>query len=469
MRSLKHTYTQFIFFSLTVLSLTSIAHLPVRGQNSLLVIRGGAVVDVVKGQILQDQDVFIQNSKIKKISTRGKLHIPPSAKIIEAEGQYLIPGLIDMHVHYMDWVPELTVNHGVTSVRDMANQITWILALKRSQEIGLLDLQGVDWFSRTGPRILVAGVINTHPNGQSHHYQATSTGDALKAVDWMLAAGADAGLKLHMGISLEHLQAICKKANTLGIRVSSHLPPTIPVRKAISSGLDGLEHSADLPKQTESQALSTIQTMINQNVYWTPTLLNKWKDVVEITPEDAQYIDSILNEPGLAYLPEMKRKVLKVLHPLGGRAQLQKGERAQQFKFLFRLIKAYVDGGGKLLAGSDTPSHFLSGFALHQEMALFVDQVGMTPLQALQTATVNAADYLQRTDLGRLEVGTQADIVLLEKNPLTNIRNTRTISTVILGGKAVSMTYHANFLPLIMRPIMPHSKVFYGQELLEKE
>jgi imidazolonepropionase-like amidohydrolase len=102
-------------------------------------------------------------------------------------------------------------------------------------------------------------------------------------------------------------------------------------------------------------------------------------------------------------------------------------------------------------------------------MALFVDQIGMTPLQALQTATVNAADYLQRTDLGRLEVGTQADIVLLEKNPLTNIRNTRTISTVILGGKAIPMTYHANFAPLIMRPIMPHSRVFYGQELLKKE
>ena len=115
MRSLKYTYTQFMFFSLTVLFLTSIAHLPVQGQNSLLVIRGGAVVDVVEGQILQDQDVFIQNSKIKKISKRGKLHIPPSAKIIEAEGQNLIHRLIDMHVHNNDWVHELTVNHGVTS------------------------------------------------------------------------------------------------------------------------------------------------------------------------------------------------------------------------------------------------------------------------------------------------------------------------------------------------------------------
>ena len=469
MQSLKHPYTKFICFSLTVLFLTSIVHLPVQGEDSLLVIRGGAVVDVVKGQILQDRVVFIRNSKIEKISQKGQLRIPPSAKIIEAQGQYLIPGLIDMHVHYMDWVPELTVNHGVTSVRDMANQITWILALKRSQEIGLLDLQGINWFSRTGPRILVAGVINTHPNGQSHHYQATSTADALKAVDWMLAAGADAGLKLHMGISLEHLQAICQKANTLGIRVSAHLPSTIPIRKAISSGLDGLEHSADLPKQTESQALSTIQIMINQNVYWTPTLLNKWKDVVEITSEDAQYIHSILNEPGLAYLPEMKRKVLKVLHPLGGRTQIQKGKRAQQLKFIFRLIKAYVDGGGRLLAGSDTPSYFLSGFALHQEMALLVDQVGMTPLQALQTATVNAADYLQRTDLGRIEAGTQADIVLLEKNPLADIRNTRTISAVILNGKAVSMTYNSDFVPLLVRPTMPHSRVFYGQELLENK
>jgi imidazolonepropionase-like amidohydrolase len=102
-------------------------------------------------------------------------------------------------------------------------------------------------------------------------------------------------------------------------------------------------------------------------------------------------------------------------------------------------------------------------------MALLVDQVGMTPLQALQTATVNAADYLQRTDLGRIEAGTQADIVLLEKNPLADIRNTRTISAVILNGKAVSMTYNSDFVPLLVRPTMPHSRVFYGQELLENK
>ena len=468
MRSTKNAYINVcLFFFLTFFFLTIGNPVPVQAQGSLLVIRGGAVVDVVGGRVLQDRVVLIRDSRIVRIAERGQLEIPSTARVIEAEGKYLMPGLIDMHVHYMDWVPELTLNHGVTSVRDMANQITWMLALKRAQEAGLLDLQGVDWSSRSGPRIWLAGVINTHPRGQSHHYQANSIEDATRAVDWMPAAGVDAGLKLHMGISLEMLQAVCKKANALGVRVSSHLPPAIPIREAVLAGLDGLEHSADLPGQPEDQAMETVQMMIDHDVFWTPTLLNKWKDVVGITAEDARHVRALLTEPGLAYLPELRRKVLKVLHPPGGKEQLQEGERAQQFKRLFRLVKAYVEGGGRLLAGSDTPSHFLSGFALHQELALFVDLVGLTPLQALQAATVNAADYLRLTDLGRLEEGARADIVLLEKNPLEDIRNTRTVSAVILNGKAVSMAYHADFIPLLMRPVMPHSRVFYGQELLQ--
>ncbi len=468
MPSAKNAYINIcLFFSLTFPFLTIVVPLSVQAQGSLLVIRGGALVDVVGGRVLPDRVILIRGSRIERIAERGQLAIPSAAQVIEAEGKYLMPGLIDMHVHYSDWVPELIINHGVTSVRDMANQITWILALKRAREAGLLDLQGVDWFSRSGPRIWVAGVLNTHPRGQSHHYQATSVEEATRALDWMLAAGVDAGLKLHMGISLEMLQAVCKKADALGVRVSSHLPPAISLREAVLAGLDGLEHSADLPGQSEDQALATVRMMIDRDVYWTPTLLNKWKDVVGITAEEARHVRTLLAEPGLAYLPEMRRKVLEVLHPPGGREQLQEGERARQFKRLFRLIKAYVEGGGKLLAGSDTPSNFLSGFALHQELALFVDQVGLTPLQALQAATVNAADYLRLTDLGRLEEGARADIVLLEKNPLEDIRNTRTVSAVILNGKAVSMAYHADFIPLLMRPVMPHSRVFYGQELLQ--
>ncbi len=100
--------------------------------------------------------------------------------------------------------------------------------------------------------------------------------------------------------------------------------------------------------------------------------------------------------------------------------RFKRGNGRRNFKSLMKWIKAYQEGGGTLLAGCST--YCLSGFALHQELAMFVERAGMTPLQALRTATLNAADYLRLTDLGRLEVGARADIVILDANPLENFQ-----------------------------------------------
>ena len=431
---------------------------PMQGQDRVLVVSGGAIVDVVGGRVLDDADLWVRGSRIERIAPKGQLQIPDGAQVIQAEGKYLIPGLIDMHIHYRNWVPELFVSHGVTSGRDLANQIAWLMAMKRAQEMGLLDRQGVDWYSRSGPRIFVAGVINTYPNGPSHHYQARSIDDAQKAVDWMLAAGVDAGFKLHDGTSLEMMRAVCAKAHARAERVTAHLTKGITVREGVLAGLDGIEHSR------WDFSSDTIQLMIQKGVYWTPMILGDWRDVVGISAEDAAHVRNLLGDPSLKYLPETRKSILEVVYPQGGRKLIQGSERAQKFQDLMKLVKAYQESGGKLLAGCST--YFLSGFALHQELAMFVEHAGLTPLQALRTATLNAADYLRLTDLGRLEVGARADIVILDANPLEEIKNTRKISTVILSGKVIPTSYHTNFVQLLPRPLMPNSRVFYGTELL---
>jgi len=452
-----------------VFALTTFMLFTVQAQDRLLVISGGAIVDVVNGRILDNTLIFIRGSRIERITGGGELDIPPDAEVIEAHGKYLIPGLIDIHTHYRDWVPELFVNHGVTSVRDNANEITWITSVKRAQERGLLDLQGFRWYSRSGPRVFVAGVMNTYPNGKSHHYQAKSLDDARKAVDWMLAAGVDGGFKCHDGTSLEMVKAICEKAHSRGAKVTAHLTKGIMVREGVLAGVDGIEHSYyEKFEQPESEAMETIRLMIRRGVYWTPTLLEQWKgEIIGIPPEDAAHVRGVLADPGTKYFPETWRKILEVVYPTGGKTPAQEGEELQRFQYITRLLKAYSDGGGKLLAGSDSAAYFLSGFSLHEEMAVFVDHVGLTPLQALRTATLNAAEFLGVTDLGRIEVGARADIVILDANPFDNIKNTRKISTVIQNGKVIPTSYHANFVPLLPRPVMPFSPVFSGEELLE--
>ena len=434
--------------------------IPLQAQEQVLAISGGRIVDVVSGDILDDTVMLVRGSRIERIGPKGQVEIPEGAEVIQADGKYLMPGLIDMHIHYRDWVPELFVNHGVTSGRDLANQIGWLLAVKRAQEMGLFDLQGVGWYSRSGPRMFVAGVINTYPNGPSHHYQARSIDDARKAVDWMLAAGADAGFKLHNGTSLEMMKAVCAKVHVRGEKVTAHLTDGTTVREGVLAGLDGIEHSR------WDFSSDTIQLMIRKGVYWTPMIVGDWSDVVGISAEDAAHVRKLLGDPGLKYLPEIRRRILEAVYPEGGRKPVQDGERAQKFQDLMKRAKAYQEGGGKLLAGCST--YFLGGFSLHQELAVMVEHVGLTPLQALRAATLNAADYLKLTDLGRLQVGARADIVILDANPLDDIKNTRKISGVLLGGKVIPTSYHANFVQLLPRPLMPDSTVFYGKELLEQ-
>ena len=151
-------------------------------EHRPVVLAGVAIVDVTAGTVNHDMSLVLRNNRIERMGPSLNLEPPEDALVVEAQGNYVLPGLIDMHVHYRDWVPELFINHGVTSVRDTGNQLTWIMAQKRAEETGLLDIDGVDWYSRAGPRIFVSAVMNTRPRGRGHHYAAPDIDDARRVV-----------------------------------------------------------------------------------------------------------------------------------------------------------------------------------------------------------------------------------------------------------------------------------------------
>ena len=167
--------------------------------------------------------------------------------------------------------------------------------------------------------------------------------------------------------------------------------------------------------------------------------------------------------PNLQYVPpdnRMKAFYSTPLERLNGeqRRQLRRGyENLQSF------IRKFVQAGGTVLAGSDTPSFVLPGISLHREMQLLVD-AGLTPMQAIQAATRNNAEFLQERDMGTVEPGKVADVLIVRENPLADIGNSKTVDRVILGGKLADTAYHADFANPDPRPPrsvrFPHPKPF---------
>ena len=431
-----------------------------------LVLRGGTVVDVVRGRALPDVSIIVRAGRIERMGPTPEMEIPVDAEVVDVQGKFLIPGLFDMHTHYRDWVPELFLAHGVTSVRDCGNQLSWLLAQKRGRETGVLSAEGTDWMSRPGPRLFVLGALNTYPNGRGHHYKLKTLDEARAAVDSMAAMGLD-GFKGLPGLSLEMIKVISEQAAGHGLRLTVHLATELTVRDAVLAGVQGIEHDLDLATHPESEALDTVSLMARKGVYWTPMLAYGYKDVLGVAAADAAYVHGLVDNPSLKYLPDTWRQIQRVIYPAGGIVQNLTSAKGQKLVLLKRLVKAFVDKGGRLLPGTDSPSRPFTGFSLIEELETMVAEFGLSPLQALQTATIQSADYFHATDLGRLEPAARADIVVLDGNPLQDIKNLRRVAALFMDGQRVSTDYHPNFVQLLPRPIIPGSTVFIGEGVLK--
>ena len=437
-------------------------------SEKLIALVGGTVITGDGGAPLADAVVLIKNNRIVEVGSRTETEVPKQATVVDATGKFILPGLIDIHVHYHHWMGELFLVHGVTTIKDMGNDVEWISRICADIEQGKVR----------GPRIFYVGnALDATPPAMEHHVGLESFEMARRAVRLLHSRGASA-IKVREKITPELLQVIIEEAHDLGIPVTGHLMRT-DAREAALAGIDGLEHGtgivqaiANRPRQSNAGE-NAVQTFINDfkayshvestkiselteflakhRVALIPTLADLSRLLLEHGDDFANVDSEYANNPSLTYVPEVVRNMWATASFFrasysNGLEQANAGYKKQQ-----KLLLQHYRAGGKVLAGTDT---FFSvpGLTLQRELIVLVE-AGFSPLEAITMATGDSAEFLGRgRELGTVAPGKLADVVILGANPLEDIHNIRSVELVIKDGRILDRSYHADYSTATPRP-----------------
>jgi imidazolonepropionase-like amidohydrolase len=398
------------------------------------------VVPMSSDVVIEQQTVVVANGLIKAIGPVDHVPIPKGSTVIDGTDRYLMPGLAEMHAHVpdvdtseLDRYFSLYVANGVTTIRGM---------LGRSSHLGLRrDLNKGDVF---GPRLVTSG---PSLNGRS----VSGALHARELVEEQHAAGYDF-IKVHPGLSSAEFEALAETANSLDIPFAGHVPVAAGVRRALELNMATIDHldgyfAALLPASSDGSGgyggffdvLLADELDSDQIVELAraTAAAGTWNVPTEVLIE--QYVNAtpvaeLRNRPEMRYMPRetVQRWSDSKVEALAEN-DFDPEVAALAIEFRRRLILELQRAGAGLLLGSDSPQVFnVPGFSTHRELDALV-AAGLTPYEALSSGTVAVADFLG-SNAGIVAVGREADLVLLNDNPLTDIRNSRRIHGVMLRG-----------------------------------
>lgn len=390
--------------------------------------------------------VIVEGSHIQSI-VNGDV-APPGARIIDGTSRYLMPGLWDMHVHLSE-VSEaslpLFVANGVTGVRDMGSDFSEVRRWRAAVAAGAL----------VGPRIIAAGPkLDGDGNPAPDRLVVRTPEDARMGVDALAALGVDF-IKVHSGLDPERFHAIAREAGLRGLPVAGHLPDGVSAIDAARAGMASLEHFSGFPMPCPAdlstmlraprwsrararcvslaEAEAVMLALASTNTWLTPTLVS-YRGLGYVFGSHESGADrSPYAVPALRTgWQRTAEAILKGVNPLPG--DLAVWQRL--FAVNQTLTAMAGHAGAKLLAGTDVGNPFVApGFDLLDELELMT-AAGLTSAQALQSATVGPAQFLGKSaELGAIETGRIADMVLLDADPLEDIRNVRRIHAVFANGR----------------------------------
>lgn len=416
-----------------------------------LIIENVTIVDPGSGAPRAGTRVVIRDGRIAAIERAGGSP-PPGMRVVNARAKYLIPGLWDLHVHLGMAGPEalgLLAAHGVTGVRDLGGDLDSVLALRRKVDQGAL----------LGPRIRAAGVILESPRflavlkmlagrieapfgGALERMAEERIGiatpeEARAAVVRLAEAGVDC-IKVRSVASLEVLRALAEEAGRHGLRLVGHLPAGIPLAQAVEAGQRSFEHfllepgTASLEKEEE-----TIQAMRASGAVVVPTLVTARASRLMPASQQRALVEDVSGRldprrrfvgDGLVAYWRLQMRLDEFESP---------ADWAGQYEANLALLRKLNRAGVPILPGTDLGARLIyPGWSLHEELELLVSEAGLSPAAALGAATRGAARLLGlEAELGSVEPGKRADLVLLAADPLAAIANTRRIEAVVLNGR----------------------------------
>lgn len=429
----------------------------------LTVIEGVRWFDSQAAQLRGPSDVYLQDGRIAFIARPGSVKNAAPAQRISGKGRTLLPGFIDMHAHVTPGDLLLNLAAGVTAVRDVGNSNADLAELRGRIERGEL----------LGTRITANGFIEgKSPFSSQADFVPDKLPDALAAIDWYAAHGYRQ-LKLYNSIRPEWVKPMVAHARSLGLRTGGHVPAFMTARQAVEAGFDELHHINQVTLNFLVSKTDDTRTLLRFNLVGDKAadlklndrrtqdfiaLLKKRGTVVDatMTAFEAQYTQR-QGQPSPSYamvaanLPAVvQRSYLSAEVDMDDAKARRWGA---SWKVMMDLLRRMHAAGIPLVAGTDATA----GFAFQRELELYV-QAGIPAAQALKIATWNGAKYSDRLgEIGSIERGKRADLLLVDGDPVADIRAIRRVALVIQGDKALSPA--ALYQAMGILPFVPAAEV----------
>jgi imidazolonepropionase-like amidohydrolase len=402
-----------------------------------------SVIDISASTVHPHMTVLIDGEKIQAIGAAAAMHVPPGARIVSGAGKFLIPGLWDMHVHlwYRENQLPVFIAFGVTGVQDMGSDFERTSAWRAAIETG----------KAVGPHIVTSGPpVTERPSDDPKlpTLVARTPAEARQAFDRLYDMDVDF-IKVLSGLPRDSYFALAEQARHWHIRFEGHVPTSITAWEAIDAHQASLEHLFGVTKavSNDEEALRFFEQCAIRDVRISPTLV-LWQRMAHVTDE------KLAGDPRLKYVPDSIRKSWPGLKDETQDEDI--GAYKRQIEGIYKLVALATRTKVELLAGTDTGDPYtIPGATLHDELEQLV-AAGLSPHQALAAATIAPARFFEWDEaMGTVEAGKLADLVLLDANPLVDIRNTRKIAGVFTRGK-----YHSRRdLDAILNAVNPPAPV----------
>jgi hypothetical protein len=423
------------------------------------------IIDATGAPARKDQTVLLEGERIKQIGPSESSHPPRTAQLVDGRGLYLIPGLWDMHVHVWDadLAFPLFLANGVTGVRNTGGHADDLKRWRQELREG----------KRQGPRIIACGPVvdGFPPIHPDHSVVVESAAQGRSAVNDLKLQGWDF-IKVYENLSRDSYFAIAAESKKDGIPFVGHVPVAVTALEASDAGQKSIEHLDGLdyvisplgdrfrrdrlerngkPPQPgemmklplrianefnqlvdtydENRAANLFAHLVRNSTWQVPTLsvAHVYSSVGNTT---------VYEDKRLKYVAQQDRNGWENNPIVHIDIPEYVAGRKHEFQEAMRITRAAHEAGVRFLAGTDSGGvpYLYYGFSLHDELALLVE-AGFTPMQALQAATRDPAQFIGLNDTGTIEIGKRADLVLLGADPLADIHNTERIEAVILGGR----------------------------------